>query len=119
MVQADQILVSRMLRLANSPFYNRGNKIQNIRQTITRLGFKTVRSMVAMAFADSIFSTGVYKKFREEVFQTQQSLKEVRKNLRREIESLGVRLKAYNIIGIPLLVAAFGIGRGLWIKKTR
>jgi ABC-type uncharacterized transport system involved in gliding motility auxiliary subunit len=59
------------------------------------------------------------KKFREEAFQTQQSLKEVRKNLRRDIEMLGVRLKAINIIGIPLLVAAFGIGRGLWVRKTR
>lgn len=59
------------------------------------------------------------KTFREEVFQTQQSLKEVRKNLRRDIEMLGVRLKAINIIAIPLLVAAFGIGRGLWLKKTR
>ncbi|MDZ8119582.1 Gldg family protein [Pontiella agarivorans] len=59
------------------------------------------------------------KKFRKEVFETQQSLKEVRKSLRRDIEMLGVRLKAFNILGIPLLVAAFGIGRGLWMKKTR
>ncbi|VGO16482.1 hypothetical protein PDESU_05073 [Pontiella desulfatans] len=59
------------------------------------------------------------KKFREQVFQTQQSLKEVRKNLRRDIEMLGVRLKAMNIVGIPILVAIFGIARGLWLKKTR
>ena len=59
------------------------------------------------------------KKFREEVFETQQSLKEVRKSLRSDIEMLGVRLKVLNILGIPLLVAAFGIGRGIWIKKTR
>jgi ABC-type uncharacterized transport system involved in gliding motility auxiliary subunit len=59
------------------------------------------------------------KKFREEVFQTQQSLKEVRKSLRRDIEMLGVRLKALNIVAIPILVAIFGIARGLWIRKTR
>ena len=59
------------------------------------------------------------KKFREEVFQTQQSLKEVRKNLRRDIETLGMRLKFLNIAAVPLLVALFGILRGLWIKKTR
>ena len=59
------------------------------------------------------------KKFREEVFQTQQSLKEVRKNLRRDIERLGIRIKVLNILGIPLLVALFGIARGLWMKKTR
>ncbi|MFA7256088.1 MAG: Gldg family protein [Kiritimatiellales bacterium] len=59
------------------------------------------------------------KRFREEVFQTQQSLKEVRKNLRRDIESLGMRLKVLNIAAVPLLVALFGIARGLWLKKTR
>lgn len=69
MVQSDQILVARMLRLANSPFYNRGNKVQNIRQILTRLGFKTVRSMVALAFMDSVFSSGNYSKFRKEVWE--------------------------------------------------
>ncbi len=59
------------------------------------------------------------KTFREEVFQTQQSLKEVRKNLRSDIERLGVRLKFLNILAVPLVVAAFGIGRGLWIRRTR
>jgi len=59
------------------------------------------------------------KKFREETFQTQQSLKEVRKSLRSDIESLGARLKAFNIIAIPLFVALLGIGRGIWIRKTR
>ncbi len=59
------------------------------------------------------------KKFREEVFKTRQSLKDVRKRLRRDIEMLGARLKAINIMGIPLLFAAFGIGRGIWLKKKR
>lgn len=59
------------------------------------------------------------KRFREEVFQTQQALKEVRKNLRRDIETLGTRLKVLNIAAVPLLVALFGIARGLWMKRTR
>jgi ABC-type uncharacterized transport system involved in gliding motility auxiliary subunit len=59
------------------------------------------------------------KKFREEVFQTQQSLKEVRKNLRRDIEQLGTGLKVINIAAVPLLAAVFGIVRGLRLKKTR
>lgn len=59
------------------------------------------------------------KKFREEVFQTQQSLKEVRKNLRKDIEKLGIRLKIINILLIPLLVAIFGIWYGLKLRKTR
>ncbi len=59
------------------------------------------------------------KKFREEVFQTQKALKEVRKNLRSDIERLRMHLKVLNIAAVPLLVALFGILRGLWIKKTR
>lgn len=69
MVQSDQILVSRMLKLANTPFYSRGNEISSVKQLITRLGFKTVRSMVAMAFVNTIFSNGNYKKFRDEVWE--------------------------------------------------
>ncbi len=62
---------------------------------------------------------GEIRKFREQVFQTQKALKEVRKNLRSDIESLGLRLKVLNIAAVPLFVALFGILRGLWIKKTR
>ncbi len=71
MIESDQILVTRLLRLANSPFYARGAKqpVQSVLQTITRLGFRTVRSLVALAFADSIFSTGNYAKFRKEVWE--------------------------------------------------
>lgn len=57
------------------------------------------------------------KKFREEAFQTQQSLKEVRKNLRRDIEQLGMRLKVLNILGVALLVATFGIVRGIRSRR--
>ncbi|TGN14391.1 HDOD domain-containing protein [Leptospira ilyithenensis] len=67
-VQSDQILVARLLKLANSPFFSRGNSVANMKQVITRLGFKTVRSMVAMAMTDSLFRQGNYKKFRDEVW---------------------------------------------------
>jgi HD-like signal output (HDOD) protein len=67
-VQSDQVLVARLLKLANSPFFSRGNAIANMKQVITRLGFKTVRSMVAMSMTDSLFSQGNYKKFRDEVW---------------------------------------------------
>lgn len=68
MVESDQVLVARLLKLANSPFYSRGNRVTGIRQILTRLGFRTVRSMVTMALADSIFVNGNYRKFRDEVW---------------------------------------------------
>ena len=68
MVQSDQILTSRLLKLANSPFYSRGNEITSLRDVIVRLGFRIVRSMVFVAMSDSIFQQGNYRKFRDEVW---------------------------------------------------
>ena len=53
------------------------------------------------------------KKFREQRFETQRQLKDVRKKLRENIENLGLKLKVINIAGIPVLVAIFGIVHGL------
>jgi ABC-type uncharacterized transport system involved in gliding motility auxiliary subunit len=55
--------------------------------------------------------------FRQQQFQTQQELKEVRKNLRRDIENLGLKLKIINMALIPALVAVFGIFFWLHRKK--
>ena len=53
------------------------------------------------------------EKFRQERFETQRQLKEVRKNLRSSIERLGLALKVINLAAVPLLVALVGIGFGL------
>ena len=58
------------------------------------------------------------EKFRQERFETQRQLKEVRKNLRHSIESLGLVLKGINMAAVPLLVAVFGIAFG-WRRRTR
>jgi len=55
--------------------------------------------------------------FRQQQFQTQQQLKEVRKNLRRDIENLGFKLKIINMALMPALVAIFGVSFGLCRKK--
>jgi ABC-type uncharacterized transport system involved in gliding motility auxiliary subunit len=58
------------------------------------------------------------EKFRQERFETQRQLKEVRKNLRHSIEKLGLSLKVLNMAAVPVLVAAFGIGFG-WRRRKR
>ncbi|HBA85589.1 MAG TPA: hypothetical protein DCZ95_16015 [Verrucomicrobia bacterium] len=50
------------------------------------------------------------ERFREEQYQTRQELKKVRRELRRDIEQLGVRVKASNILLMPGLVVLAGIG---------
>lgn len=52
-------------------------------------------------------------KFRQQQFETSRQLREVRRNLRADIEALGVKLKIINIALMPGLVAAFGIVRGI------
>ncbi|MCS7205018.1 MAG: HDOD domain-containing protein [Leptospiraceae bacterium] len=69
LVQTDQILVSRIIKIANSPFYNRGIEITSLQNAIARLGFRLIRSMIVVAMNDSIFAHGNYRKFREEVWQ--------------------------------------------------
>jgi ABC-type uncharacterized transport system involved in gliding motility auxiliary subunit len=48
--------------------------------------------------------------FRKEVLNYRQELKQVRRNLREGIESLGMKIKLVNILLVPALVAAAGIG---------
>ncbi|MCZ6531856.1 MAG: GldG family protein [SAR324 cluster bacterium] len=48
------------------------------------------------------------KKFRMEEVRTRKALREVRKVLRQDIESLGNRLLLINLLAVPLLVALFG-----------
>jgi ABC-type uncharacterized transport system involved in gliding motility auxiliary subunit len=58
------------------------------------------------------------EKFRRQMADTRRELKEVRKNLRREIEELGFRLKIINLAAMPALVVLFGLARG-WRRRAR
>jgi len=59
------------------------------------------------------------ERFRREELETSRKLKEVRKNLRADIERLGAIVKAVNILGMPLIVGLAGIGFGLWRRSRR
>ena len=56
-------------------------------------------------------------KLNDEIFKTRQELKDVRKNLRRDIEQLGLTLKVVNIAAVPLVVGFFGIVRGVGRRR--
>ena len=57
------------------------------------------------------------ERFREEQYQTRQQLKTVRRELRRDIEQLGIKVKLANILLVPCLVGLGGIGFGLHRKN--
>lgn len=52
--------------------------------------------------------------FREELAANKKKLREVRRNLRQEIENLGWRLKLLNIVLMPALVLLAGFGPLVW-----
>lgn len=53
------------------------------------------------------------ERFQQREFEIKQQLKDVRKNLRRDIEQLGIKVKAINIALMPFLVAVAGVVYGL------
>ncbi|MBN1557915.1 MAG: Gldg family protein [Lentisphaerae bacterium] len=57
------------------------------------------------------------ERFKEEELQIQRRLKDVRKNLRRDIERLGIRVKMINIALVPVLVALGGVLYGMYRKR--
>jgi len=59
------------------------------------------------------------KGFREEEHRIKQELKQVRKNLRSNIERLGATVKALNIALMPLVVSLVGVSYGLFRRRRR
>jgi ABC-type uncharacterized transport system involved in gliding motility auxiliary subunit len=57
------------------------------------------------------------RKFREKQAQVNKDLREVRKDLRREVDSLQNRLKWANIAGMPLLVTIAGVSLAFMKRK--
>ncbi len=58
------------------------------------------------------------ERFQKREFEIRQQLRDVRRNLRRDIEVLGVRVKAINMALMPLLVAMGGILYGSMRKRS-
>jgi ABC-type uncharacterized transport system involved in gliding motility auxiliary subunit len=52
--------------------------------------------------------------FRQEKIGIRKDLRDVRRNLRRDIDNLGTRLKFVNIALIPILIGIGGLAAGLW-----
>lgn len=69
LIRVDQAISAGILKLANSSFYSRGNKITSLQNAITLLGFKLIRSMVVLLTTKSLFEEGKYEKFRVHVYR--------------------------------------------------
>lgn len=55
-ISSDQGVATLVLRVVNSPLYNRGRQIYSIPAAISVLGFNMIRSLAMLAFSRSLFS---------------------------------------------------------------
>jgi ABC-type uncharacterized transport system involved in gliding motility auxiliary subunit len=91
-------------------------KLQETRQQISQL--QTQKDQ-RQKFILSAEQKAAIERFRQAEVDINRDLKDVRKNLRRDIDSLGVKVKAVNIALVPALVCLAGIGFGLHRKWRR
>jgi putative nucleotidyltransferase with HDIG domain len=56
LLRSDQAVASFILRVANSPIYNRSQPIRTLPIAISLLGINIIRSLVILAFSRSLFS---------------------------------------------------------------
>jgi putative nucleotidyltransferase with HDIG domain len=69
LISSDQGVASLVLRVANSAFYNRGNKVGSIPLAIGLMGLGVVRSLALLAFSRSLFMQTRDVHFRLHVWQ--------------------------------------------------
>jgi len=69
LISSDQGVASLVLRVVNSSFYSRGNKVATIPLSISLLGYSVVRSLALLAFSRSLFSQTKNVLFRLHIWQ--------------------------------------------------
>ena len=69
LISSDQGVASLVLRVVNSPFYSRGNKVTTIPFAISLLGYTVVRSLALLAFSRSLFSHTKNPQFKLHIWQ--------------------------------------------------
>lgn len=90
-------------------------KLQNVQERLNQLQAKKDDKQ---RFIMSPEQEAEVAKFKQEMVENRRQLKEIRKRLREGIEALGMRIKIINILLMPLLVAAAGIGFYLY-RRTK
>jgi putative nucleotidyltransferase with HDIG domain len=59
LIKQDQGMVTQVLKIANSAWFSRGHKIENIRDAVTRLGIKTIAQIATATSLESVFMSKI------------------------------------------------------------
>lgn len=111
--------VESLRRMAEDRYRSKERELQaELLETERRLA-----ALQAEAGAGGAMPSGVeeaeVERFQAQLLQLRRELREVRFQLDADIDALGARLKAINIIGVPLLVTAFALGFAFWRARRR
>jgi len=112
-------VVESLRRMAEDRFRSKERELQaELLETERRLA-----ALQGEAGEGGAMPTGVeeaeVERFQAQLLQLRRELREVRFQLDADIDALGARLKAINIIGVPLLVTAFALGFAFWRARRR
>jgi ABC-type uncharacterized transport system involved in gliding motility auxiliary subunit len=114
------LAVEELRRSASQQFLAREQalrkKLEQTEKQIQDLQSKTKAGSSALLSAEE---QSAVERFRAEVLQTRKELREVQRNLNRDIDRLEASLKGINIGLMPLLVAGYAIGIAGWRVRRR
>ncbi|MBN2302538.1 MAG: Gldg family protein [Lentisphaerae bacterium] len=92
---------------------------EKLRQTQQQLSMLQTKKDESQKFILSNEQKEAIEKFRKDERALKGDLKKVRKNLRRDIERLGVKVKIINIVLMPTLVGLLGISFGIYRRNRQ
>jgi ABC-type uncharacterized transport system involved in gliding motility auxiliary subunit len=114
------LVVNKMEAAAEQKYQSKIDELENsITQTKQKLAALQSNNPSDQKMVLSPQQQAEIKKFRENEAKLDKELKQVRKNLRQEIDSLQNTLKWINIAAVPLLVTLAGLGFAVFKRRSR
>ncbi len=108
-------VVQEMQARAEGEYREKIKKIEDsLKETQQRLNELQTKKETGQRFILSPEQQAALAKFKQEESKAKKDLKEVRKNLRQDIDALENKVKWMNIAGMPLVVTLFGLGIGFF-----
>ncbi|MFO7870908.1 MAG: Gldg family protein [Kiritimatiellia bacterium] len=111
-------VVLELQKEAQERYLEEEERLQNkLREAQSRLQELETRKEENQRFVLSAEQQAAIERFQDEVIQTKKQLKLVRRQLRKDIEKLGVKVKVLNILLMPCVVALGGLL--FWLHRRR
>jgi ABC-type uncharacterized transport system involved in gliding motility auxiliary subunit len=108
-------VVQQMQAKAEGEYRDKIKKVEeSLQETQKRLNELQAKKEKGQRFVLSKEQQEEVEKFKKKEAESKKELKEVRKNLRQDIDALENRVKWMNIAGMPVLVSLFGLGLGYY-----